>query len=59
MLFLTQPEGVLAIVELFPFTKYFSNAPQPVFKGESFEQDWDIAEVTSSRDASIIPERKG
>ena len=34
-----------AIAELFPFTKYFANAPQPIFKGENFQQDWDIAEV--------------
>ena len=32
------------IKELFPFTKFFSNAPQPVFKGVSYEQDLDIAE---------------
>lgn len=43
---LFQPDnGVRAIAELFPFTKYFANAPQPIFKGESFQQDWDIAEV--------------
>lgn len=40
-----QPEGLAAIVEQFPFTKYFSNAPQPIFKGDSFSEDWDIAEV--------------
>ena len=34
-----------AIAGEFPFTKYFSNAPQPVFKGRSFAEDWDIAEV--------------
>ncbi|XP_041668870.1 RNA helicase aquarius [Cheilinus undulatus] len=28
----------------FPFHKYFSNAPQPVFKGRSYEEDMDIAE---------------
>ncbi|XP_036398844.1 RNA helicase aquarius [Megalops cyprinoides] len=28
----------------FPFHKYFSNAPQPVFKGQSYEEDMDIAE---------------
>ena len=36
------------IAELFPFTKYFANAPQPIFKGENFQQDWDIAEVTGN-----------
>ena len=40
-----QPEGLAAIVEQFPFTRYFSNAPQPIFKGDSFSEDWDIAEV--------------
>ena len=33
------------IAELFPFTSYFSTAPQPVFKGHSFAEDLDIAEV--------------
>ncbi|XP_018583353.2 RNA helicase aquarius isoform X2 [Scleropages formosus] len=28
----------------FPFHKYFSNAPQPVFKGRTYEEDIDIAE---------------
>lgn len=28
----------------FPFNKYFSNAPQPVFKGQSYQDDMDIAE---------------
>ena len=28
----------------FPFTKFFENAPQPVFKGRSKEEDWEIAE---------------
>ncbi|XP_017331417.1 RNA helicase aquarius isoform X3 [Ictalurus punctatus] len=28
----------------FPFHKYFSNAPQPVFKGQSYQEDMDIAE---------------
>uniref|UniRef100_W5N2Y6 RNA helicase aquarius n=1 Tax=Lepisosteus oculatus TaxID=7918 RepID=W5N2Y6_LEPOC len=28
----------------FPFHKYFSNAPQPVFKGKTYEEDMDIAE---------------
>ncbi|KAI1895297.1 hypothetical protein AGOR_G00104840 [Albula goreensis] len=28
----------------FPFHKYFSNAPQPVFKGQSYDEDMDIAE---------------
>ena len=28
----------------FPFLSFFSNAPQPLFKGRTFEEDWDIAE---------------
>lgn len=28
----------------FPFHKYFSNAPQPVFKGQSYQENMDIAE---------------
>ncbi|PVD23785.1 hypothetical protein C0Q70_17059 [Pomacea canaliculata] len=37
-------DGVKQIKQLFPFTKFFDNAPQPLFYGESFEQDMDIAE---------------
>lgn len=40
-----QEEEVSKIAELFPFTGYFSTAPQPVFKGVSFAEDLDIAEV--------------
>lgn len=36
---------VSQVAELFPFTKYFSTAPQPVFKGRSLREDMDIAEV--------------
>ncbi|XP_061752043.1 RNA helicase aquarius isoform X2 [Nerophis ophidion] len=35
---------VETVAALFPFSKYFSNAPQPVFKGRSYEEDMDIAE---------------
>ncbi|XP_007576287.1 RNA helicase aquarius [Poecilia formosa] len=35
---------VEAVAAHFPFHKYFSNAPQPVFKGRSYEEDMDIAE---------------
>ena len=28
----------------FPFHKYFENAPQPLFKGKTKEDDWEIAE---------------
>ena len=42
-----QQEGKVSIIsELFPFTKYFSTAPQPVFKGWSYLEDMDIAEVS-------------
>jgi len=39
-----QHAKVEKIEELFPFTKFFENAPQPVFKGRTFEEDFDIAE---------------
>ncbi|KAF3845008.1 hypothetical protein F7725_008171 [Dissostichus mawsoni] len=35
---------VQAVAAHFPFHKYFSNAPQPVFKGRSYEEDMDISE---------------
>ena len=43
-----QAEGVAAIIEHFPFHDFFSNAPQPVFKGQSFAEDMDIAEVSTA-----------
>lgn len=33
-----------AVAEHFPFHKFFSNAPQPVFRGRSYHEDMDIAE---------------
>ena len=33
-----------AVAVHFPFHKYFSNAPQPVFRGRTYEEDMDIAE---------------
>jgi len=33
-----------AVALLFPFTEFFSDAPQPLFPGESYEADLDIAE---------------
>lgn len=33
-----------AVDELFPFKVYFLNAPQPLFKRKSYDEDWDIAE---------------
>lgn len=36
--------SVQDVAEHFPFHKYFSNAPQPVFKGQSYQEDMDIAE---------------
>ncbi|CAC5409596.1 AQR [Mytilus coruscus] len=32
------------IKELFPFNKFFENAPQPLFKGSTYAEDFDIAE---------------
>ncbi|KAK2168383.1 hypothetical protein LSH36_17g07036 [Paralvinella palmiformis] len=32
------------VKELFPFNKFFENAPQPVFKGRNYDEDMDIAE---------------
>lgn len=40
-----QEEEVSKVAKLFPFTSYFSTAPQPVFKGVSYAEDLDIAEV--------------
>ena len=28
----------------FPFTRFFEDAPQPVFKGDSFDEDFEIAQ---------------
>ncbi|MBN3298778.1 AQR helicase, partial [Amia calva] len=39
-----KPIDVADVSNHFPFHKYFSNAPQPVFKGRSYEEDMDIAE---------------
>jgi intron-binding protein aquarius len=38
-------DGLPLISKLFPFTSYFSNAPQPIFKGQTFDEDWEIAQV--------------
>ncbi|KFP16192.1 Intron-binding protein aquarius, partial [Egretta garzetta] len=32
------------ISNFFPFHQYFANAPQPIFKGKSYEEDMEIAE---------------
>ncbi|XP_072032730.1 RNA helicase aquarius-like [Amphiura filiformis] len=32
------------IQQHFPFHKFFENAPQPVFKGQSYDEDMDLAE---------------
>lgn len=36
--------NVVKIAELFPFSEFFSKAPQPLFKGRTFEEDFEIAE---------------
>lgn len=33
------------LAELFPFTEFFADAPQPLFKGEKYEEDWEKAQV--------------
>uniref|UniRef100_A0A158PPL3 Intron-binding protein aquarius (inferred by orthology to a human protein) n=1 Tax=Anisakis simplex TaxID=6269 RepID=A0A158PPL3_ANISI len=33
-----------SIAENFPFTNYFADVPPPLFKGVSFDEDWEIAE---------------
>ncbi|XP_078089396.1 RNA helicase aquarius isoform X3 [Mustelus asterias] len=35
---------VTVVSEHFPFHKYLANAPQPIFKGQSYEEDMEIAE---------------
>uniref|UniRef100_H0UUS5 RNA helicase aquarius n=1 Tax=Cavia porcellus TaxID=10141 RepID=H0UUS5_CAVPO len=35
---------VAEISTFFPFHEYFANAPQPIFKGRSYEEDMEIAE---------------
>ncbi|XP_038597174.1 RNA helicase aquarius isoform X2 [Tachyglossus aculeatus] len=35
---------VADVSRLFPFHKYFANAPQPVFRGSSYAEDMEIAE---------------
>lgn len=35
---------VTTVSEHFPFHKCFANAPQPIFKGQSYEEDMEIAE---------------
>ena len=39
-----QEVPVEEIAKVFPFTKYFENAPQPLFKGRTYAEDMDIAE---------------
>ncbi|VDN42287.1 unnamed protein product, partial [Gongylonema pulchrum] len=33
-----------SVAEHFPFTKFFADVPAPLFKGVSFEEDWEIAQ---------------
>jgi len=39
-----KPDDIEAISEYFPFKVYFLNAPQPLFKGKSYDEDREIAE---------------
>lgn len=41
---LLQEKTTSIIKDEFPFTKYFANAPQPIFKGRSYTEDMDMAE---------------
>ena len=46
--FMSQVENVSTtpiddIAKHFPFTKYFADAPQPLFKGKSYSEDFEIA----------------
>ena len=36
--------NVTEVSTFFPFHEYFANAPQPIFKGRSYEEDMEIAE---------------
>ncbi|XP_073433968.1 RNA helicase aquarius [Dendrobates tinctorius] len=40
----SQAPEVGDIAKFFPFHQYFSNAPQPIFKGCSYQEDMEIAE---------------
>ncbi|KAM9294455.1 RNA helicase aquarius [Gastrophryne carolinensis] len=40
----SQTPDVSDVANLFPFHQYFSNAPQPIFKGRTYEEDVEIAE---------------
>ena len=41
---LFQEVPVEDVAKFFPFTKYFENAPQPLFKCRTYREDMDIAE---------------
>ncbi|XP_018334120.1 RNA helicase aquarius [Agrilus planipennis] len=38
------PASIQTIADEFPFRNFFENAPQPLFKGKSYEEDLEIAE---------------
>ena len=40
----SQTPLISSIADLFPFTEFFSNAPQPIFHERTYEEDWEIAE---------------
>ncbi|XP_005109242.1 RNA helicase aquarius [Aplysia californica] len=42
--FMGQDEHMKKIQELFPFVKFFANAPQPLFRGKTFAENMNIAE---------------
>lgn len=39
----------IAGAELFPFTEFFADAAQPLFKGERYEEDMEKAQVTLAK----------
>lgn len=41
---LMQTGDMKKVKDEFPFTKFFENAPQPIFKERSYEEDMDMAE---------------
>ena len=41
---LIQKGDMKKVKDEFPFTKFFENAPQPLYKERSYEEDMDIAE---------------
>lgn len=43
------------LAELFPFSDFFADAPQPLFKGEAYAEDWEKAQVRLWRQRDGLP----